>query len=132
MAKERGTTSLWLDKEKYKLFASTCKRFDFQISEILESFFDEFNVRYPLEDPHEIKYIQAPAYSSKRRNTPHVREDYAHGLLKWLDIFKCPQCGKSKHFTKAYMDHLEKNGLVPQCHECHVSMELEEAPKKCP
>ena len=132
MANERGTTSLWIDKETYKSFALSCKRFNFQISEILEAFMDEFMARYPLEDPNEIKYIQAPTFIPRKKLTPHVREDFQKGLLKWLPIFKCNTCGARKHPKPSAMKILEEEGRPAWCHKCGGNMELEEAPPLCP
>lgn len=132
MSNERGTTSIWLAKEKYKSFALTCKRFNFQISEILEAFMDEFMARYPLEDPDEMKFIQAPIFIPRKKLTPHVREDFQKGLLKWLPIYLCSKCGARRHITTEGMNFLEKEGRLACCLKCGADMEVEEAPKQCP
>ena len=124
MANERGTTSIWLAKEKYKSFALACKRFGFQISEILEGFIDSFLERYPLSDPDEMQFVDAPTYHVKSRVHPDMKDELKRGLLKWLNIFKCPHCEKTKHYTNSFMVHLESHGLTPQCQECQIPMEV--------
>jgi len=125
MAKsERSTIGIWLNKETYKLFAKVCKRFGFQISEILEDFMRVFLERYPLEDPQEMHYIQAPAFVVKSQGSPNVEEEIKRGLLKWLNMFECPTCKAKKHYSKTYLEHLERHGLQPQCPTCQVPLEV--------
>ena len=131
MANERGTTSLWIAKEKYKSFALACKRFNFQISEILEAFMDEFMVRYPLEDPNEIEYIQPPTFVPRKKFTPHVKEDLKQGLMKWLPIFLCGQCGARRYIKPEGLKFLEERGRPACCLKCGSNMEIEEAPPQC-
>ena len=125
MSIERGTTSLWIDKATYKRFALTCKTFNFQISRILEDFMAVFIERYPLGDPKEMQYIQAPAFIPQKRDSPNVKEEIQKGLLKWLSVFVCPGCGEYKHVPKEMLKLLEERGIHPACPKCKGNMEIE-------
>lgn len=119
---KRSTIGIWLQSEKYKRFALACKRFNFQISEILEDMMAEFVARYPPEDPNQIQYIQAPVFTITPKNSPNVREEYKKGLLKWMNIFICPRCGDFRHLTSESYEFLEKQGIRPSCHKCGKAM----------
>ena len=125
MTIERGTTSLWIAKQTYKRFAKVCKRFNFQISEILEDFMSVFIERYPLEDPEEMQYIQAPAFIPQKRDSPNVREEINKGLMKWITVFVCPGCGEFKHVPNEMLKLLEEKGIQPMCPKCKGNMAIE-------
>jgi hypothetical protein len=119
---QRGTIGIWINSQKYKRFATSCKLFGFEICEILEDFMDEFVSRYPPEDPNQIQFIQAPAWTKVKPTTPNIREELAEGLLKWMSVFICPGCGAYRHLTTENWKYLEKQGIRPSCPKCGKHM----------